>query len=32
MMRDPYLYPDSDVLRNLAGIQDSEEFLPGREK
>lgn len=26
MMRDPYLYPDSDVLRNLAGIQDSEEL------
>ena len=25
-MRDPYLYPDSDVLKNLAGIQDSEEL------
>ncbi|MEF2879530.1 MAG: hypothetical protein U0N90_14025 [Blautia sp.] len=25
-MRDSYLYPDSDVLKNLAGIQDSEEL------
>ncbi len=25
-MRDPYLYPDSDVLKNLAGIQDLEEL------
>lgn len=25
-MRDPYLYPDSDVLKNLAGIQDWEEL------
>ena len=25
-MRDPYLYPDSDVLKNLARIQDSEEL------
>lgn len=25
-MRDPYLYLDSDVLKNLAGIQDSEEL------
>ena len=26
MMRDPYLYPDSDVLKNLAGIQDPEKL------
>lgn len=26
MMRDPYLYPDSDVLKNLAGIQDQQEL------
>lgn len=25
-MPDPYLYPDSDVLKNLAGLQDSEEL------
>lgn len=25
-MQDPYLYPDSDVLKNLAGIRDSEEL------
>lgn len=23
-MRDPYLYPDSEVLKNLAGIQDEQ--------
>ena len=26
MMRDPYLYQDSDVLKNLAGIQDPEKL------
>ena len=25
-MRDPYLYLDSDVLENLAGIRDTEEL------
>lgn len=25
-MRDPYLYPDSDVLKNLAEVQDLEEL------
>ena len=24
MMKDPYLYPNSDVLKNLAGVRDSE--------
>lgn len=26
MMKDPYLYPNSDVLKNLAGVHDSEEL------
>lgn len=26
MMKDPYLYPNSDVLRNLAGVRNSEEL------
>lgn len=26
MMKDPYLYPNSDVLKNLAGVRDSEEL------
>lgn len=25
-MKDPYLYPDSEVLKNLAGIHDTEEL------
>ena len=25
-MKDPYLYPNSDVLKNLAGVRDSEEL------
>lgn len=26
MMKDPYLYPNSDVLKNLANVRDSEEL------
>lgn len=26
MMKDPYLYPNSDVLKNLAGVRDLEEL------
>ena len=25
MMKDPYLYPNPDVLKNLAGVRDTEE-------
>ena len=25
-MKDPYLYPNSDVMKNLAGVRDSEEL------
>lgn len=25
-MKDPYLYPNSDVLKNLANVRDSEEL------
>lgn len=25
-MKDPYLYPNSEVLKNLGGIQDAQEL------
>ena len=26
MMKDPYLYPNSDVMKNLAGVRDAEKL------